>query len=167
VKTGATVATALVTLAAAAATAGAQNDANAPERFCTPPSAEVVVGTREIRLPSSSTCYTREQTSGWQTTHGDIGAPTMRATPRFTVKRGTIVRFRFAQAPTGTVLLEVRRGDRLQSRAAYRLSPFETTWRARGRGGVLRLSVPFGPFVTPWGTTAPSGGSYVLRFAVR
>ncbi len=168
-KTVATLATALVAIAAAAATAGAQDGAvESAEKICTPPAAVVIVGRREITLPASSACYSRDQTAGGGSTIvGDIAGPSMRATPRFTARRGTVLRFRFDAAPQGTVVLRVRRGERLQSLATYRLSPFETTWRARGRGGVLTLSVPFAPITTPWGTTAPNRGHYVIRFTVR
>ncbi|MDX6555485.1 MAG: hypothetical protein QOD86_1680 [Miltoncostaeaceae bacterium] len=75
--------------------------------------------------------------------HGDPPPVRMTSPPLFTVRRGATVRFRFGAAPTGAVLLDVRHGGRLDSRARYRLSPFETSWRARGRGGVLELQVSF------------------------
>jgi hypothetical protein len=167
-KTAAAITTAALALVAAAGAAAQAPVPAAVTTVCTPPTAVVVVGRREIKLPAPSACYSRDQTTGGgSVVVGDIAGPSMRATPRFTVRRGTIVRFRFDAEPQGTVVLRVRRGERLQSHATYRLSPFATTWRARGRGGVLTLSVPFAPITTPWGTTARNHGHYVLRFAVR
>jgi len=135
---------------------------------CTPPAASVTTVTRTLALPASSTCYSLETTRGARgVVNGDIAAPSLASTPLFVIRRGTTVRFRFSAPPQGVVRLQVGSGPKLASRASCRLSPFVTTWRARGTGGVLALSAPFAPAATPWGASVDNDGVYLARFVVR
>jgi hypothetical protein len=138
------------------------------DQVCTPPPASVVIGQKNFPLLRSGTCYMRDATTGGGIImHGDIPPQRMTSPPLFVVRRGTTVSFKFAEAPQGVVRLKVRRGPGLKSHADFRLSPFATTWRARGLGGVMTLSVPFAPVTTPWGHSIDNDGFYVARFVVR
>jgi hypothetical protein len=136
--------------------------------LCLPPAASVRTARGEFRLPSSSTCYSLETTTGARgILSGDVPPPSLANPPLFVVRRGEIVRFRFSAAPQSVVGLEVLRGRNLRIRGAYRLSPFVTSWRARGTGGVMVLSASFAPATTPWGGRVGNDGAYVARFVVR
>jgi hypothetical protein len=135
---------------------------------CTPPTASVTIGGAEHALPRGSTCYSLETTRDARGVVELLVAPAGAASPPlFVVRRGATVRFRFSSPPQGVVRLEVRSGPGLRHRATYRLSPFATTWRARGTGGVMRLSTVFPPAATPWGESVDNGGAYSARFVVR
>jgi hypothetical protein len=135
---------------------------------CIPPAASVTTPKGTFTLPASSTCYSLETTRGARgVLNGDIAAPSLASAPLFVVRRGTIVRFRFSAPPQGVVRLQVQNGPNLRSHASYRLSPFTTTWRARGPGGVLTLSVAFSPATTPGGDSVDNSGLYMARFVVR
>ena len=135
---------------------------------CTPPAASITTAKGTFSLPTSSTCYSLETTRGARgVVNGDIAAPSLATPPLFVVRRGTIVRFQFSAPPQGVVRLQVQNGPKLRSHASYRLSPFVTTWRARGTGGVLTLSAPFSPATTPWGDSVDNSGVYMARFVAR
>jgi len=136
-------------------------------RVCVPPRASIHTSRGDFTLPASGTCYAIDPTTGAHSVmSGDIGIPGPEH-PLVVLRRGEIVRFSFGATPQGVIGLEVRHGARLQFDTRYRLSPYAPTWRVRGRGGVLTLSVKFPPVRTPWGESVTRDGGYVARFGVR
>jgi hypothetical protein len=140
-----------------------------PETVCVPPP-RASIETRHGRSwlsATATTCYSIYPGTGRVLgTFTGGGAFPAGAHP-VVLRRGEIARFRFEASPQSEVHLQIW-GERGAPKN-YRLSPLKSTWRVRGRSGVMVISVQLSVSGAPGspGFSASGVGAYTARFVVR